>query len=86
MYKRHFDEPSERQEALKRQCDETEAQIASRGSRRTAMSQFTKTLREQKALMTEFDPMLWGILLDHVTIHTKDDVRFTFKDGTEIRA
>ena len=85
-YKRRFDELSARQEDLKHQHDEAEAQIASRASRRAAMSQFIQTLREQKELVAEFDPTLWGILLDHVTIHSKDDVRFTFKDGTEIRA
>ena len=85
-YKRRFDELSGRQEDLKRQHDEAETQIASRTSRRTAMSQFIQTLREQKELVAEFDPTLWGILLDHVTIYSKDDIRFTFKDGTEIRA
>jgi len=85
-YKRHFDELIEKQENLKNQLDDIDGQISSRVSRCAAMRQFISTLKKQEGLASEFDPTLWGILLDHVTIHSKDDVRFTFKDGTEIRA
>ena len=86
VYKQRFDELSEKHEALKQQHDEVERQIADRTSRQSAMRQFINTLNKQPALVTEFDPTLWGILLDHVTIRTKSEVRFTFKDGTEISA
>ena len=36
-------------------------------------------------LITEFDPSLWGSLLDHATVCSKEDMRYTFKDGTEIK-
>jgi len=36
--------------------------------------------------MEKFDPALWCGLVDHVTVYARDDVRFTFKDGQEIRA
>ena len=65
---------------------ELERQIADRVSRRAAMHQFIGVLKKQKDLITEFDPSLWGALLDHATIYRKDDIRFTFKDGTEINA
>lgn len=85
-YRIRFDELSERYEKTKQQCDGVVSQIADKASRRAAMRQFTSTLKKQTALATEFDPTLWGVLLDHVTIHAKDDVRFTLKDGTEMRA
>ena len=28
---------------------------------------------------------LWGSLLDHATVYSKEDMRYTFKDGTEIK-
>lgn len=34
----------------------------------------------------DFDEELWTALLDHVTIFTKDDIRFTFKNGFEVSA
>lgn len=85
-YKLRFDELTKRYEAIKQQYDEVGRQITERNSRRIAMQQFITTLQAQNGLVKEFDPTLWGILLDHVTIHSKDDVRFTFKDGTEISA
>jgi site-specific DNA recombinase len=36
-------------------------------------------------LILEFDPLLWNSLVDYVAVFEKDDVRFTFKDGTEIQ-
>ncbi len=40
----------------------------------------------KKALVERFEPSLWCALLDFVTVYSKEDVRFTFNDGTEIRA
>ena len=33
-----------------------------------------------------FDQGEWYALVDYVTIFSKDDVRFTFKNGMEIKA
>ena len=85
-YKARFDELSQRFDTLEKQRNELERQIANRVSRRAAMHQFIGVLKKQKDLITEFDPSLWGALLDHATIYGKGDIRFTFKDGTEINA
>ena len=85
-YKARFDELSQRLDALENQHKDLEHQIADRISRQTAMRQFIGVLKKQKDLITEFDPSLWGALLDYATIYGKDDIRFTFKDGTEINA
>lgn len=37
-------------------------------------------------LVDTFDTALWCGLVDFVTVHGKDDVRFTFKNGQEIKA
>jgi len=47
---------------------------------------FLYTLRKQENLLTEFDEKLWCSLVDYATVYDKDDVRFTFKNGTEIKA
>ena len=49
------------------------------------MDSFIKELRNQD-LIKEFDARLWGSLVDFITVYSKDDIRVTFKDGTEIRA
>ena len=37
-------------------------------------------------LVDNFDTAFWCGLVDFVTVHSMDDVRFTFKNGQEIRA
>ena len=34
----------------------------------------------------EFDGDLWSGLVDFVTVYSKEDIRVTFKDETEIKA
>jgi site-specific DNA recombinase len=46
---------------------------------------FLDGLKKQKELVTEFDEDLWYSLIEYVTVFCKEDVRFTFKDGTEIK-
>ena len=40
----------------------------------------------QEGVVTEFDPVLWHTMVDVVTVYSREDVRFRFKDGTEIKA
>lgn len=49
------------------------------------MDNFIQELREQE-LINEFDARLWGSLVDFITVYSKDDIRVTFKGGTEIKA
>lgn len=65
--------------------DYIKQQIADKTSARTAASQFIGTLKKMDGLITEFDLSLWGSLLDHATVYSKEDIRYTFKDGTEIK-
>jgi len=73
-----FDTAKARHEAL----DET---IRSKQSRRATIEAFLATLKDAN-LMETFDIALWCGLVDFVTVHSKDDVRFTFKNGQEVRA
>ena len=55
-------------------------------ARRDSISSFLKTLFRQKAVVSEFDDDLFNTVVDRVTVYTKDDVRFTFLNGMEIKA
>lgn len=46
---------------------------------------FLAGLEEQEDLLTEFDENLWYSMVEYVTVFNKEDIRFTFKDGTEIK-
>ncbi len=51
-----------------------------------ALTDFQKSLRKQKDVLTEFEPQTWYSLVDYATVYARDDIRFTFKNGTEIKA
>lgn len=46
---------------------------------------FLEELKRQEDVVTEFDEDQWYSLVDFVTVFNKEDIRFTFKDGTEIK-
>lgn len=51
----------------------------------TVKSPYPSTLVKAD-LVDKFDAALWCGLVDFVTVYSKDDVRFTFKNGQEIKA
>lgn len=84
-YDRNYNELVSRYEAAKTQYDKTCEAIQYRKARSRQMDSFIKELRNQD-LIKKFDARLWGSLVDFITVYSKDDIRVTFKDGTEIRA
>lgn len=83
-YDRNYSELVSRYEAAKKQYDKTCDAIQYRKARSRQMDSFIKELQEQE-LIKEFDARLWGSLVDFITVYSKDDIRVTFKDGTEIK-
>ena len=59
--------------------------IAERTARRHQIETYLKELRGRE-LLTEFRETDWLAMVDYITVHSKDDIRVTFKDGTEIKA
>lgn len=82
---RQVQEPLQDTAAAKTQYDKNCEAIQYRKARSRQMDSFIKELRNQD-LIKEFDARLWGSLVDFITVYSKDDIRVTFKDGTEIRA
>ncbi len=54
-------------------------------TRNSLLNSFSKELRKQENILTEFDEGLWGSLVDFMTVHSKENIEVTFKDGTTIR-
>jgi site-specific DNA recombinase len=84
-YDRNYNELVSRYETTKTEYDKTCEAIQYRKARSRQMDNFIQELREQE-LIKGFDARLWGSLVDFITVYSKDDIRVTFKDGTEIRA
>ena len=84
-YQKRYDSLTARFDTAKTRLEEIEAAIADKKSRRAAIEAFLDTLTKAD-LMERFDPAFWCGLVDFVTVYDKEDVRFTFKDGQEIKA
>ena len=84
-YQKRYDGLTARFDSAKAQLEEIDSAIADKKSRRATIEAFMDTLA-QADLMEKFDPALWCGLVDFVTVYSKDDVRFTFRNGMEIRA
>ena len=58
--------------------------IAERTARKHQIETYLQELRERETL-TEFREEDWLSMVDFITIHNKENIRVTFKDGTEIQ-
>lgn len=85
-YQRRYDGLVGRYDKAKARLDEVSAAISDNKARSETIRHFIRTLEKQDGVIAEFDDALWGSLVDYITVYSKDDIWFTFKDGTEIRA
>ena len=84
-YQKRYDGLTERFDTAKARYESLDETIRSKQSRRAKIEAFLEALAKAE-LVDTFDTALWCGLVDFVTVHGKDDVRFTFKNGQEIRA
>jgi len=85
-YQKRYDRLALRFEVAKANLEKVSVQIKEKVTRRKTLETFLTDLRKHDGILTEFDSMLWHSMVDFVTVCSKDDVRFTFKNGTEIQA
>jgi DNA invertase Pin-like site-specific DNA recombinase len=84
-YQSRFDQLSNQYSEINEQLTALEGAIRERKSRKTKTELFLKALRKQERLVTEFTDNLWHSLADHAVVNGKEDVRFIFKNGMEIK-
>ena len=48
------------------------------------MDAYLKQIKKYKELVTEFSEPMMATLMDYATVHSRQKVIFTFKDGTDI--
>jgi DNA invertase Pin-like site-specific DNA recombinase len=85
-YGRRYDALAERFNAAKTRLDEVESLLIERKGRASKIQAFLAELRCQDTIIVEFDVRLWHALVEKVTVFSKDDIRFTFKDGSVVSA
>lgn len=83
-YQKRYDALVQRFETAKAKLDEAQAAIAKTKAQRQMMENFMETLRSLQAQVEIFDEGTWYALCDYITVYSKDDIRVTFQNGTEI--
>jgi DNA invertase Pin-like site-specific DNA recombinase len=84
-YQTRYDALAERFDKTKERLEEIRNAIIEKQAKREKIEMFLSVLKKQDEMVAEFDENLWYSLVDYATVFNKEDVRFTFKDGTEIR-
>lgn len=84
-YQAKYDGMAERFEWTKARLDEVSSVIRSKQAKKEQIERFLAELEGQDGVVTEFDEEQWYSMVDFVTVFDKEDIRFTFKDGTEIK-
>lgn len=84
-YQKRYDGLTARFNKAKARLDTVTVTISDKQARQATIETFLDELRRLD-IVTEFQPALWYSLVDFMTVYSKDDLRVTFKDGTEIKA
>lgn len=84
-YNREYESLTARYEKAKSRLDEVEAEIHDKHSRRKSIEHYLEILQKRNESVTEYNVFLWHGMVEFVTVYGKDDIRFTMKDGTEIK-
>jgi len=74
-----------RYEKAKAKNDDIAEQIESKKAKRELFKGFIRTLEKQDGITYEFDAGIWSSLVQEVIVKSKDDIRFIFKNGFEVR-
>lgn len=84
-YQKRYDGLTERFDKAKARLEAVTSEISGKQARQATIEAFLDELKRLDGV-TEFQSALWYSLSDFMTVYNKDDVRVTFKDGTEIQA
>ena len=85
-FKERYSSLAQRFEEAKTKHDAIAHEIDDKRMRQMTVEAFLKELAKRNELLTEFEPEAWHSLVDYVTVYSEEDIRFTFKNGKEIRA
>lgn len=83
-YEKRYAELSKRYETAKNRYSQLSEHISRKQIQREQFRLFITTLENTGEISETFDAGLWCSLVDYMTVKSKDNVVFTFKDGTEI--
>ena len=80
-----LDVAAERFERTKARLDEVGNAITEKQEKKEQVERFLTELERQDGVAMVFDEGQWYSLVEFATVFNKEDIRFTFKDGTEVK-
>lgn len=83
QYQKEFDELAARHSRIKQEYEEQAIAAEQDVGRVAQIDYFIRNLEELDAPITEFDDRLWISMVDHVVVHSKEDIRVVYRDGIE---
>jgi DNA invertase Pin-like site-specific DNA recombinase len=83
-YAKRCDALKRRYDAAKEKYDGITKEIEGKKAKRALFKLFIGTLEKRRKTIEEFDEGLWCSLIDHVTVKSKEEIVFTFRNGLEI--
>ena len=84
-YEKRYAELTARYEKAKAKYEGIAEQIETKKAKRELFKGFIRTLEKQERVLEEFDAGMWSSLVREVIVKAKDDIRFIFKSGFEVR-
>lgn len=85
-YQKRYDGLTERFEKAKARLDAVTDEIHQMQTQRASIEDFLKAFAAMPDELTEFTLESWHGLVDFGIVYSADDIRFTFKNGQEIKA
>lgn len=85
-YRKKYDALVDRYDSIRAKLDSVSRKIAELQAKREMTEIFLLNLQSIEGTVHSFSETMWLNLLDHMTVYSDEDIRFTFKNGTEIKA
>jgi len=85
-YQKKYDGLAERFNKAKARLSEVGQSITERQAKREKIGRFISSLENRDGPLTKFNEDDWYSLVEYATVYGKDDIRFTFKNGMEVKA
>ena len=85
-YRKKYDGLAERSDRVKLRLSEIGKAITERQAKREKIGRFVSCLERMDGPLTEFHEDDWYSLVDYATVYNREDIRFTFKNGLEMKA
>lgn len=84
IYAKKYESLATRYQTAKDRLDTVNDEIAKRVARKNQIADFLRAIEQREQFITEFDDTLWCMVIDTVTVYSKERLVFRFKGGTEV--